>query len=209
MFATDPFDSWPQMYHSTVASVVDAHIKSLQDTTTLPLECSATDYSSVIKPTAALRNLAQTLPPWKDAEKLQKLSEMDIGPVLLEYVRIYECALSERRNTLDIQILKDFANNSSSSSANGLSMERDDMNTKDTEERLKIAKEIAVARPALDRTLMIIGGEDRLHPLSIDIECLKRTSLDIRNILGLVSQASACLPRIRDARGSMQDIPNP
>jgi hypothetical protein len=204
MFTSLPFTEWPKKYHSTVASVVDAHISSVNDTNTQQLECSADTYASVIKPTGALKDLARTLPPWKESTALNTLSEMDMGPVLLEYVRIYECALLERRDVLSLEILREYA-----SSTGNSPMQRDDLNDQGDEERHLIDQEMQLARPTLDRTLMIVGGQDRLRPLAVDVECLKRTSLDIRNIMGLVSQAAACLPRVRDARGSIQDIPNP
>jgi hypothetical protein len=72
-----------------------------------------------------------------------------------------------------------------------------------------IAKERRIARPVLQRTLQLIGGMDRLEPLGVDIECLKRTSLDIRNSLGLISQAASCLTRIEDTQGSLRDQPSP
>ncbi len=207
MFAEIPFNEWPQKYHSTVASVVDAHEDNLKDIDTLKLECTADDYASTLKPTGALKELARTLPPWKESRALDKLSEMDLGPVLLEYLRLYECALLERRDSLSIEVLKDFAG--SSSSKDTTAMPREDFNKTGNDQRRTIDQEIRIARPTLDRTLLLVGGEDRLRPLSMDIECLKRTSLDIRNIMGLVSQATACLPRVRDARGSLQDPKNP
>lgn len=197
MFDHISFDDWPKTYHSTVANVIEAHMDSLKDATKLQLQCTAPDYASMVKPTQDLRDLAGQLPPWQDSQKLQSLSEADIGPVLLEYLRVYECALNERNNFKMIKIQQeknggnDFTNATEASREEGI-----------------IDHELAIARPALDRTLQIVGGADRLRPLALDIECLKRTSLDIRNILGLVSQVSACLPRVRDARGSLRDLPD-
>jgi hypothetical protein len=208
MFETLPFSKWPDTYHKTVADVIDAHENTLRDTNIEELQCTAPDYPSIVKPTLYLKNLAKTLAPWKDTKKLNSLSEMDIGPVLLEYVRIYECALAERKNYLSILVPREFA--SSASAANTTkTMDRISYNEAvDTQSRT-IDHELAISRLTLNRTMLIVGGEDRLRPLSLDIECLKRVSLDIRNIMGLISQASACMPRIRDARGSLRDLPNP
>ena len=132
---------------------------------------------------------------------------MDVGPVLLEYLRTYECALNERKNFIGIIVPKENASNAGQNVS--VSMDRILYNDTTDEQRSTIDHELAVSRATLNRTLTIIGGEDRLRPLSLDIECLKRVSLDIRNITGLISQASACLPRIRDARGSLRDLPDP
>ena len=130
--------------------------------------------------------LAALLPPWKESSRLAHLSEMDIGPVLLEYLRTYECSLSERDNLLFIIVPREHGTDS---------MERGLYQDTVAEQSELITHERSIARATLDRTLLILGGLDRLTPLGADIECLKRTSLDIRNSLGLVSQAAACLPR--------------
>ncbi len=68
---------------------------------------------------------------------------------------------------------------------------------------------MATARPTLERTLSIIGGLDRLNLLKLDIECLRRASLDLRNTLGLVAEAASCMPRSWDVRGSLRDMATP
>lgn len=206
-FETLPFSKWPKTYHDTVAKVIEAHLKSVQDTKTTALRCTAPDYASLVLPTPELENLAKTLAPWKDPKKLNALSETELGPVLLEYLRIYECSLSERRNFLSTVVARDFAN--SGATASTPIEQRIDYNETVDEQQRIIDHETAVSRTTLDRTLLIVGGEDRLRPLGLDIECLKRVSLDLRNVMGLLSQASACMPRIRDARGSLRDLPAP
>lgn len=191
-----PFDKWADTYHSTVSEVIDAHMQSLNNTGTMQLQCTAPDYASMLKPTQKLKDLAAQLGPWKDPKKLQALSESEIGPVLLEYLRVYECAMSER-NAFKTVIVPDEQGGG----------DRVLIDAEKNREASIIQHESLLARPALEKTLQIVGAADRLRPLSLDIECLKRTSLDIRNILGLVSQVSACLPRVRDARGSLRDLP--
>lgn len=205
-FAIVPPSKWIETYHETVDDVIESHLESLQDINTAALRCTAGDYASLVEPTAALRDLAASLPAWNSDARKKALSEAEIGPVLLEYLRIYECALNERRNFLNILIPKEWYGSGSSASSEKLT--RDVANKSAAEQQRMIDHELLLARPTLDRTLQILGGYDRLRPLSLDVECLKRTSLDIRNLLGLVSQASACLPRIRDARGSLRDLPD-
>ena len=204
-FETLAFSDWPETYDSTVSKVIEAHLDMLQNVSTQPLECTAADYAGVSKPTTELTELAKTLFPWKDPKKLQKLSESDIAPVLLEYVREYECSLSERKNFVAVIIPQENINSAGGNTSVQMNRQVYE-DTKDDQTRI-INEEMAVSRPALNEALMLIGGKDRLQPLTLDIECLKRISLDIRNIMGLVSQASACLPRARDARGSLRDLP--
>jgi len=195
-FETMKFDEWKDEYHKRVSEVVEAHIQSIAQTSQNPLQCTAEDYASVLRPSDKLSALASELPAWKD--RTDGLSEADAGSVLLEYLRVYECSLNERRYLLSVSPL--------------LPTERDtpmdigDLNTEVRKEVAIIEKEVAIARPILERTLTIVGGYDRLRPLMIDIECLKRASLDLRNVLGLAAEASACMPRIWDTHGSLRDL---
>ncbi len=198
-FASIPFADWPRTYHGTVSSIIEAHLRELGKTGTLELRCTEEDYGKLLKPTDELRGLATTLAPWKTSTGQSDLSEANLGPVLLEYLRDYECALSERDNFLSVIVPREHSSTDS--------MERGAYNTEKGKQEELIARERAVARPALERTLIIIGGLDRLRPLGVDVECLKRTSLDIRNSLGLVSQAVSCLARLRDTQGSLRDPP--
>lgn len=194
-----PFDKWVSTYHSTVAGVIQAHMDSLENTAKLPLDCTAPDYASMVKPTPELSSLASQLAPWKDnATKLQALSETELAPVLLEYLREYQCALNERKNFIEEKVQQSMSGGTDES-----------ILEESNRQSGIIDHELALAQPALDRTLQIVGDEDRIRPLSLDIECLKRASLDIRNVLGLAAQASACLPRIVNARGSLRDLGAP
>lgn len=185
---SDPIERLSEDYHQTVDAVVSAHAEQRA------IACSDNLKET---PSAALRSLAEKLPPWKDSEDLNDLAETDIGPVLLEYLRMYECALKEElffmpsRVANDVELtnvvhlpvwLRTFAGR-----------------------WRRIGDELFFARKTLNRTLTYIGGADRLRPVDASLECLQRSSLDIRNILGLTADASACLPRAWDARTSLRD----
>lgn len=213
VFATLAVKDWPEKYHTTVAKIIEAHIGAAETTASQQMQCTSSDAAAGAPPSAALRDLAKTLPPWKDQAKQQKLSESDMASVLLEYLRVYECALNERR---DFEIARVWDENtsashssSSSQSSSKSAKDRGEFNEETGNDRQVIEYELALARSALDRSLLLIGGIDRLRPLTLDLECLKRASLDIRNITGLISQASACMPRTRDARGSLRDLSTP
>ncbi|MBI3332045.1 hypothetical protein HYZ99_03745 [Candidatus Peregrinibacteria bacterium] len=187
----DPINRLSQDYHSTVSSIVEAHLKPRT------IRCTE-DVREV--PSGELSALAAKLPPWKDSEDRTGLRETDIGVVLLEYLRVYECALNEQRFFLPSRVAQDVQKDSVVGIFDHLTTFGD---------RLKrIKQELFLARMTLDRTLTYLGGMDRLRPVDASLECLQRSSLDIRNILGLTADVSACLPRAWDARTSLRDPPN-
>lgn len=177
-------------YHQTVNDIVNAHLEKRE------IECS--DNVKEV-PSAVLSNLAKLLPPWKDPEDMEGLAETDIGPVLLEYLRIYECTLKEERFFLPSRAAKDVASRNLVNIPAWFGIFADRWG--------RISEELFYARKSLERTLAYLGGMDRLRPVDASLECLQRSSLDIRNILGLTADASACLPRAWDARTSLRDAP--
>jgi len=192
---------WPETYHGTVSKVIEAHLKQLGDASSAEISCTASDYPSMMKASGELRSLASSLPPWKG----RSVSELEIGPVLLEYLRVYECSLQDKRYYLALSPLQQ--SSSTSSRAPGPTL--GEYNEQISEEEALINRESVSARPILERTLTIVGGLDRLRPMALDIECLTRSSLDLRNTLGLTAEAAACMPRIWDTRGSLRDLPDP
>lgn len=189
------FDQWPQTYHGTVSGVIDAHLEKLRNPSTADITCTADDYPSMIRANGALQSLASRLAPWKSKSP----SELELGPVLLEYLRTYECALQEKRYFLP-------TSQQSSSSSSGPQIGYGRFVNEEQDDASVISRELATARPLLERTLSIVGGMDRLQPLSLDIECIRRASLDLRNTLGLTAEAAACMPRAWDVRGSLRDL---
>lgn len=197
IFAEKPFEEWKELYHSNVSKVVEAHLKSIQDTVNKPLQCTAASYSELVPATDELKEVAGYLAGYRQGNRLSQVTETDIGPVLLEFVRVYECSMRERGRNLAVIIPEEKVD----------PLEYGQLYNLSKEDEKKIEEEIAIARPALERTLTMIGGYDRLRPLTLDIECIKRTSLDLRNVLGLASDASSCLPRVWDTHGSLRDLP--
>ena len=190
-------DESAETYHETVNDIIEDHLRGLRTLSTASLQCAADGYRQLLPARESLIDLASALPPWKNPDRLESLSQADIGSVLLEFLRTYECALHERSEFLPTFIIGTKA------------IMRGEYEALSNAERATIQRELLIARPALDRTLTLIGGLDRLQPLAADIECLKRTSLDLRNIVGLLAEATSCLARIEDARGSLRDPPIP
>lgn len=193
-FNSKDIDKWPDIYHDQVDRIIEEYLQPRE------LQCDADDYETFLPPGTELKKLAELLPTWNDPEV--PLSEYDISRVLLEYLRIYECALMEFGEYLPYDTTLE---------------ERTDPNAHFTDiffpelavESFKrsaiIRKERTIARKTLHRVLTLLGNLGRLRPLEAELECTQRVSLDIRNIAGLTAETSACLPRIWNAKDALRD----
>ena len=193
-FRDNYIEDWPEMYHDQVDRVIEEYLESPK------VQCDAEDYEAFMPPGPELLDLAASLPTWNDPDV--PLSEYDISRVLLEYLRIYECALME------FEAFREF----------DTSMEEFDRKPEITflffsdvmEGSLKrawiINKERAIARKTLHRVLTLIGTFGRLRPLEAELECTQRLSIDIRNIAALTAETSACLPRVWNAKDALRDF---
>jgi hypothetical protein len=188
--------TWSQIYHSTVNTVITSHVGGGSG-------ALCTDVMPEQRASTALRNLAKQLPPWKGN---QPLTELDMGAVLLEYLRIYECELQMRAFFSPVDAIQEVAAQPRAGIRDGtepinLVLEQQ------KRERDMIDAEIALARKTLHRTLRVLSGTDRFTLLDATLECLERASLDLRNSLGLAAEASACLPKAANGRGSLFTLP--
>jgi hypothetical protein len=198
LFNPREFLDWEKTYHGRVGAVIKAHLED-------PKVICTKDEPQV--PTEALKLLARDLPPWQNPAPLDSLSEKDMGAVLLEYLRIYECSMRQYQITMANEIRNDaFIEGSPTFLKYGLPFSWYDLSVEMTDRDRKIQTEMTAARAALERTLSLVGGMDRLRPLDTNMECLQRSSLDIRNIMSLAADTTACLPRVWDARGSLRDL---
>jgi len=203
-FNTEDFEDWPDSYHDMVDDVIDEYINPEPDEA---IEC----IDGELMPLGAdskLLEMAEMLPPWQDSDDLDKLDRNDIGIVLLEFLRVYECALVEHSFFLPIDIAQEHFDE--------LALAPDpsviaDLLFGDLVSEIAfhsdiISKEIATARPTLERALAIVSSLTRLGPLSAELECLQRASLDLRNGMGLAADASVCLPKGWDAKDPLRDL---
>jgi hypothetical protein len=190
-------EEWPEIYHEQVDKVVEEFLKPQE------FECNADDYESFMPPGPELESLAGKLPTWKITIPLKPvpLSQYDIGRVLLEYLRIYECALME------FDEFRYFDTTQEEYSKPGV---KDFFISDLMEETLRresiIRRERIIARKTLHRVLSIIGTFGRLRPLEAELECTQRLSLDIRNIAALTAETSSCLPRSWNAKDALRDF---
>lgn len=197
-FAEKPMEEWPELYHDTVNDVVEEYLKPAT------VSCDADDYEGLqrAEKDSNLYKLATNLPTW--ADKNVPLGRLDTPRVLLEYLRIYECALTE----FDEFLMHDtwLEEYDEQGDAGFLQFFLSDLMRSAFGRAEIINQERAVARTSLNRTLTIMGAFDRLAPLDAELECMQRFSLDMRNITALSAEASACLPRIWNAKDTLRDI---
>lgn len=160
------------------------------------LRCTEENYRDVVPAGPVLTALAAELQPWKEgALDVEDLSASDTIAVLAEFLREYECTLEEYDRFAEQRVQTDMRTGAFGPQALA--------NEKARRQRL-IAEELQVARSALERTLLLLSGAQRLHPLVADIECILRTSTDLRNAMALVSTAASCMGRTTDARSPLR-----
>ena len=212
------FKDWPETYHSTVDTIVEAHLETIRGIGKAHLNCTADNSLAAFPPSFALNLLAASLPPWEAQEQSAGLSELHIGAVLMEYLRVYECANLERRETLSVRVNErengivgsgSGATGSAASGSGGLNppaWNRGPFTSEVDAQRAQIERELAVARPALERTLDVIGSIDQLLPVEIETECIKRASVNMRNAAGLLTDALSCSTKI-PGKSSLRDPP--
>jgi hypothetical protein len=186
------FEGWDDLYHRQVDAVIEAHMDIMKNIGEEPMKCTEKNYAARIPASSSLIETASMIPTWED--RINDVHEADMQTILLEFLRVYECSMDEHLIVLPVLLTKD------TGLTRGLYTEQM------TDVREVANREKKIARESLNRALSLVSGFDRLQPLTLDIECLKRSSLDLRNILGLASDASSCLPRIWDAKGSLRDL---
>lgn len=197
-FTDGNFSQWPKLYHDTAAGIIEEHIQSFSRAP----QCAATTGNDVLPGGQKLQVLAKTLPSWKN----KTVSQWEMSSVLLEFLRGYECALEERMYFLHPDALNELQ---SALEENGESTAVDltQLAVEVSEEDETITTELATARPTLNRALAVLAGLSRLLPLHTELQCIERSSLDIRNALALGAEAGACLPRIWNVKDPLRDLP--
>lgn len=198
-FTKEPFKDWPKTYHATVNRIIEDHMK--QPT----LQCDGDTYQELLEPGEPLKTLARSLAPWQKEEDIAKLKQSDMSLVLIEYLRVYECALLEYSAFEAPLIVKE---KTQEAGPGGIlqAYTYAKLLVDLLERAAVILSELKTARPTLYYTLNLISSYDRLRPLQAEIECVQRASLDIRNMTALTAEASACLPRVWSTKDPLRDL---
>jgi len=100
-FKNEKFDDWPEKYHEKVREVIEEYMQPPEtieclEPNILPLESNS-----------ALGDIALSLPPWQDPNDFAKLDRNDVGIVLLEFLRVYECALVDHNYYLVLDVIEE------------------------------------------------------------------------------------------------------
>ena len=193
----DTIDIWSRRYREEVSKIIGEYLEEEDKINCLEEAIDHLPGSAG----GGVQSLAAKLPPWKEAEDLAMLARIDTGVVLLELLRTYECALVERYFFLFTDAASDLF------TIGDPEIWWWEVFQEFGKQRRKIEKELAIARPTLNRTLSIANTSGGLRILRRNVECVKRSSIDIRNGFALGAEAAACMPRIQDAKGPFRDTP--
>lgn len=207
-FSGKYLQEWPAIYHKKVDEVIEDHLKMPE------LKCDAKDYQTFLKPGDKLKALAQKLPTWRD-DKVQ-LTRYDLGRVLLEYLRVYECALNEFATMSYIETAQEISKMEDAGirapdpdpdiAKNFLNIILPVFNQETIQRLDMIDTQKKIARESLTRTLAVVSAMDRLRPVEMELQCTQQISLDIRNATALAAEAGACLPKGWNAKDILRDL---
>lgn len=193
------FDEWAKTYHEKTGAIVEEHLGSFSS----PARCDAATGGESLPAGPKLAELARKLPSWRSRPAV---SQTEVGSVLLQYLRAYECALTERVYFLHPDALEFLRSQMEESGSVSSEIYLSQIFGEASAEDDVILHEMATARPTLERTFAIAAGLIRLLPLNGELQCIERASLDIRNALALGAEASACLPRIWNSKDPLRDL---
>ena len=210
---------WKNIFHTTAKNIIDNDLGRLVDNplnsplriTGRELSCTARDYTQFIRPSLPLRNLAEDLPSWESSDALNRLTQLDVGQVLLEYLRMYECALVERESALTEYTSRQEARRKIvilglPVDTRLVNIRLEDHTKEIIADRETIEEEIQDAREIIHKAIGFIGSLHRYRALDAEINCLQQASLDIRNALALAADAVSCLPRTWGSRDVLRDF---
>lgn len=208
-YTNTPIDEWPAKYHKATEDVVEEMLRPPKVT------CTADSYSSLIEAGPKLTALAKKLPPWQGANAT--IARFDMARVLLENLRIYECAMMEYDRFLyydttseEFEKEKERQEEANERSDDDPVISFFDFFFSDllfgASKRYElIQRERIIARKTLNRTLTLLGTMDRFLPLQIELECMQRMSIDMRNIAALSAETSSCMPKTWNAKDVLRD----
>lgn len=200
IYISPEYKNWEEIFEEQVKDVIDAHAKVVlgeeEEGGTQPVSCTAETYREMLPASDALRTLAGKMPAFK--KRKDKISEMDISAVLLEWLRVYQCALQEHSAFAETQIAREMSK-----------IEEPTQTAIASEAKIRrayIEGQLQRSDALIARLVVLLGGLNRLRPIVAELECLERASADIRNGLALMADASACMPKALNARTSVRDF---
>ncbi len=197
-------EEWRDFYHAAVDAIIRAHMNQPSAI------CRAEPFVPASEP---LKAIAALVEPWKSGVPF---TEEEAPSILLEFLRTYRCALQFRAGDLYYQNALDaYEAEPGDPSFEYPTKDEDEFNDDNSifvipvlaramREHLVIGEELTLAEQAMRRTLIYIAAADHMRPLASNVTCLEDISLEIRNLMSLAAETSACMVRIRNARGSLR-----
>jgi hypothetical protein len=137
--------------------------------------------------------------------------------VLGEYMREYECKLSElQQQSLALVSSGDDIDEpcTETTSSAGTSSSCPPVSGYDVFERTgayqqRLQEERTIARTALERTFETLRSFETNYAVAVDLVCIQRLSLDLKNEMSLLADSVSCMPKIWDAVTSLHDRAKP
>ena len=212
LFPASAFSRWAQDYHGTVGAIVEEHMSIM--TRVDAIDCTSDDAKRLIVPGQELRSLTERLPEWKDPLSQKQLHQGQMGLVLNSYLNAYECSNMHQKLLVSKRTAQDFGSADSESdglagSLLGAVLSIFDLFISTQANIATIDRELAIARPSLERTLNVLGGTERVSPLHTELTCLARTTAGLHTIASVTADVASCVPaRAREARDVLRDLPS-
>lgn len=186
-----------EKFHKDVSDVVAEHEYHLK--TPSRWKCDGKTFDELMPPSPKLKKMAKALPGLSAQDKKAEFSSFI--PIITEYQRVYECRLYELTEGR-IDIVQEGQDESSSAEGAKSNFETAQRITSLTQ---RLADERRTSRIALEHTFNTFRSFELAAPMNIELNCLQREALDVRNAMSLLSDAASCLPKIWDAATSLHE----
>jgi hypothetical protein len=128
--------------------------------------------------------------------------------VVADFQRLYECKLSEFDASWSTTVVAQGYDRYDSSAQKGKPITQFTETPRIVEFQNSLHEEVELTRLALQRSLLTLRSLELGAPINVELNCLEREMLDMRNELSLLADASACFPRIWDAATSLHEPSN-
>ena len=194
LFPPGEEDKWDALFRARVKEVLAAYSPKV--------DCTG---EGELGKDDALSKLAAALPAWGG----DPVHDTDLAAVLLEYLDQYGCSLRAQTDEIvnqvrgDVRAASSEGQQRSSTVANAWNTVTEEIRRRGDERQAKLD----ASREVMQRVLMLIVNMDKLRPLDDTFVCLNRTSKDLRNVLGLLADGSACVStKTWDAKTPLRDL---
>lgn len=178
LFQDLSFFDLKERYHYTMEQLVEERMRLYEGTTLL--QCDAQTMDDVIPQGTLAREVARALP---DVPDWPTFSYRHFELLLHEFWRTYDCHLFTLRQDPGAYY-----------TAEGDEEEHYTFSQDEVDRLQRIDRERERARIAFDRLISTLRAAEEYLPLHASLRCLQRGAADVRNAVGLLSDAAQCVP---------------